>query len=73
MPEALIRKRGGAKRWRTIKLPGDKYMHVAVVGKKGPRGGKTIAGEVHKKKKSKRKGRSLGGMMMQSVSMRKMK
>lgn len=51
MPEAKIRARGGAKRWRTKKLPGGKYMHIAVVRKKGPQGGQTIAGEVHKKKK----------------------
>ncbi len=49
MPEEVIRKRGGAKRWRTVKLPGNKFMHVAVVRKKGPRGGTTVAGPVHDK------------------------
>lgn len=45
MPEALIRARGGAKRWRTEKLPGGKgYVHIAIVPKAGPRGGHTIAG-----------------------------
>jgi len=44
MPEAEIKKRGGAKRYRTMKLPGGKYIHLAVVPKAGPRGGHTIAG-----------------------------
>lgn len=47
MPEAEIRKRGGALRWRTVKLPNGKYVRVAVVRKKGKRGGTTIAGPVH--------------------------
>jgi hypothetical protein len=51
MPEAEIKKRGGAMRWRTIKLPNGKYRHVAVVPKAGPHGGHTIAGEEHTKKK----------------------
>lgn len=50
MPEEEIKKRGGAKRWRTKKLPDGKYVRVAVTRKKGPRGGQTVAGEVHKKK-----------------------
>jgi len=49
MPEAEIKKRGGAKKWRTVSLPGGKYMHVAVVKKKGPRGGTTVSGPVHDK------------------------
>lgn len=54
MPEAEIRKRGGAQRYRTVPLPGGKgYVHVAVVPKEGPRGGRTIAGPVHKYKKKK--------------------
>lgn len=52
MPEAQIASRGGAKRWRTIKLPNGKYIKVAVVKKAGPRGGHTVAGPVHKKKAS---------------------
>lgn len=43
------RRRGGTLRTRTISLPGDKYMHVKVVRKKGPRGGRTVGGPVHKK------------------------
>ena len=51
MPEAEIRSRGGAKRWRTEKLPGGKgYIHIAIVPKAGPRGGHTVSGEVHKYK-----------------------
>jgi len=44
--------RGGVIRYRIKKLPGGKYMHIAVTKEKGPHGGKTIAGPVHKKKKS---------------------
>ena len=53
MPEAEIRKRGGAKRYRTKTLPGGKYEHIAIVPKAGPRGGHTVAGPVHTKKKKK--------------------
>jgi hypothetical protein len=51
MPEAEIAARGGAKRWRTITLPGGKYMRIAIVRRKGKRGGNTVAGPVHKEKK----------------------
>ncbi|MGH3625867.1 MAG: hypothetical protein ACRDRL_00250 [Sciscionella sp.] len=44
MPENVIKARGGAVKWRTIKLPNGKYAHVAVVRKAGPRGGHTVAG-----------------------------
>lgn len=48
MPEAEIKARGGAIRYRTVKLPGGKgYIHVAITRKKGPHGGRTVAGEVH--------------------------
>lgn len=50
MPEAEIKRRGGATRYRTKKLPGGKYVHIAVVPKAGPRGGHTVAGPTHKKK-----------------------
>jgi hypothetical protein len=42
MPESEIRKRGGATKYRTIKINGKTYK-VAVVRKKGPRGGHTVA------------------------------
>jgi hypothetical protein len=51
MPEEKIRVRGGAKRWRTVGLPGGEYMRVAVVPKAGPRGGHTIGGEKRKRVK----------------------
>lgn len=43
MPEAAIARRGGALRYRTIKLKSGKTLKVAVVRKAGPRGGRTIA------------------------------
>jgi len=54
-PEAKIKKRGGAKRWRTIVPKKGRYIHVAVTRKKGPRGGRTVAGKVHTKKARKRR------------------
>lgn len=51
MPEAQIQARGGAKRWRTVKLKNGRYIKVAIVKKAGPKGGHTVAGEVHQKKK----------------------
>ena len=46
MPENIIRARGGAKRWRTIELPNGRYMHCAIVRRKGRRGGTTVCGKV---------------------------
>ena len=45
MPEAEIRRRGGAVRWRTLKLKDGRTIKVAVVRKSGPRGGHTVAGQ----------------------------
>jgi hypothetical protein len=42
MPEREIRARGGAVRYRTIKR-GGRTFKVAIVRKRGPRGGKTVA------------------------------
>jgi hypothetical protein len=53
MPEKEIKRRGGAIRWRTKRVNG--YIHVAVVRKPGPRGGRTIAGPVHKHKTKKKR------------------
>ena len=50
MPRAEVKRRGGSLRTRTVKLPGGKYIHVDVVRKKGPKGGRTVAGPVHTKK-----------------------
>jgi len=57
MPEEKIRRRGGAVRYRTIKPKKGRYIHVAVTRKPGPRGGRTVAGPVHKTKAAKRKAR----------------
>lgn len=48
MPTAEAKKRG-VKRTRTVHPPGrpDKYIHVDVVKKAGPKGGHTVAGPVH--------------------------
>jgi hypothetical protein len=47
------RKRGGILRTRTISFDG-KYAHVAIVPKAGPKGGHTVMGPIHKKKKERR-------------------
>ena len=53
MPEQEERSRGGAVRYRTICPHGKAkghctgpYLHVAVVRKRGKRGGRTVAGPV---------------------------
>lgn len=51
MPEAEIKARGGAVRWRTIKRPDGSTIRVAVVRKAGPNGGHTVAGPVHHDRK----------------------
>ncbi len=50
MPKEAIRERGGAIRHRTVKLKDGRYIRIAIVRKKGPHDGKTIAGPVHKVK-----------------------
>lgn len=40
-------------RYRTVKVRGG-YMHIAIVKKKGKRGGVSVAGQVHKYKRKKR-------------------
>ena len=51
MPEKEIKKRGGAIRYRTIHPKGhpEEYIHIAITRKKGKRGGRTVAGPIHKK------------------------
>jgi hypothetical protein len=46
-----LARRGGAKRIRTIRLKGGRYLHVYVVRTKGPKGGQTIGGEVKRRKR----------------------
>jgi hypothetical protein len=50
MPTKEEKRRGGVIRYRTKKLGKNKYVHIAVVRKKGKRGGKTIAGPIRQKK-----------------------
>jgi len=45
VPEAKIAARGGAVRWRTVKLKNGQTIRVAIVRKPGPRGGHTVAGK----------------------------
>lgn len=45
MPESEIARRGGAVKWRSVKLKDGRTIRVAVVKKAGPRGGKTVAGD----------------------------
>jgi hypothetical protein len=55
MPEKEINERGGAVRWRTVRVgsgKNKKYLRVAIVRKKGPKGGNTVAGPVHTPKGS---------------------
>jgi hypothetical protein len=49
MPEREIAERGGAVKYRTIRTKTG-YIRIAIVRKKGKRGGKTVAGPVHKRK-----------------------
>lgn len=51
MPEREIAHRGGAVRVRRKSLPRGRFINVTVVRKKGPRGGRTVAGPVHIRKK----------------------
>ncbi|MGH7345916.1 MAG: hypothetical protein ACREK4_13460 [Candidatus Rokuibacteriota bacterium] len=52
MPESKIAKRGGAVRVRTIKVGANRYAHVFVVRKRGPRGGRTELGRIRRKGRS---------------------
>jgi hypothetical protein len=53
MPKSQIRKRGGAVRVRTKSLGRGRYIRIFVVRNKGKRGGRTVAGEVQKRKRRK--------------------
>jgi len=50
-------KRRKVKYYRTIKIGKNKYAHVAVVRKAGPRGGHTIIGKIRTKKRSRKRSR----------------
>jgi hypothetical protein len=45
--------RGRVLRTRTINPKPGKYIHVDIMSKEGPRGGRTVAGPVHTKKRKK--------------------
>jgi hypothetical protein len=55
-PGGKVKGRGTVKKIRTVKVKGrpNKYIHVRVMSKKGPRGGRTIAGGVQIKKRKKK-------------------
>lgn len=50
-PGGKVKGRGKVLRIRTKKVGPNKYVHVRVMSKKGPRGGRTIAGGVQTKKR----------------------
>lgn len=54
MPVSKKRGRGKILRYRTKKIGAKKYIHIAVMAKKGKRGGRTVAGKVHTIKKGKK-------------------
>lgn len=55
MPKAFERCLAAGGKIRTKKLSDGSYMKICVLpgGTKGPRGGRTVGGEVHKKKETK--------------------
>lgn len=44
--EDEIKRRGGAIRYRTVRRKGGREWRVAIVRKKGPRGGRTVSWEL---------------------------
>jgi hypothetical protein len=50
MPKRELAERGGYTKVRTQRLPGGRYRHIFIVREPGPHGGKTVAGEVQKRK-----------------------
>ncbi len=51
MPNAEEQRRGGATRYRTIRVGKGKHrrvLHIAIVRKAGPRGGHTVAGKARR-------------------------
>lgn len=48
MPTAEEKRRGGAVRYRSIRVGTGRtarVLHIAIVRKRGPRGGRTVAGQ----------------------------
>jgi len=54
-PGGKVKGRGKVTKIRTIKPKPGKYIHVRVMSKKGPRGGRTLASGVQTVKKRSRK------------------
>jgi hypothetical protein len=54
MPKKKYKSRGGVLRYRTISLGHGDYAHIAIVRKRGPRGGRTIAGRIRHRKRHRR-------------------
>jgi len=52
-----VKGRGKVTKIRTIVPKKGRYIHVRVMSKKGPRGGKTLASGVQKTKRAKRRKR----------------
>ena len=50
MPRRKERGRGGVVRYRTKKVRGG-YFHIAVMRRRGKRGGRTVAGPLHRYKR----------------------
>ena len=53
MPAATVAARGGARKYRTIKVgtgANRRYIHIAIVPKRGKRGGRTVAGPARRYK-----------------------
>jgi len=53
-PGGKVKGRGRVVKIRTMKPKKGKYIHVRVMSKKGPRGGRTLAGGVQTKKGKRR-------------------
>lgn len=54
MPRATVAARGGARKYRTVVVgqgANRRYIHLAIVPKKGKRGGHTVAGPARRYKK----------------------
>lgn len=54
MPKTEETKRGGAVRYRTIRVGTGRHkkvLHIAIVRKAGPRGGHTVSARTHTPKK----------------------
>lgn len=51
MPKSKYKGRGKILGYRTLDLPKGEYAHLAIVSKKGKKGGTTILGKIRTKRK----------------------